>query len=90
MNIENEIELEKLSRECAVSSRQLQRIFKDHLNITPSNFIVILKMEEASSLLKVGEKNVTEIAYHLGYSDPAYFTRVFKKYFGYPPSKTPK
>lgn len=90
MNIENEIELEKLSRECAVSSRQLQRIFKDHLNITPSNFIVILKMEEASSLLKGGEKNVTEIAYHLGYSDPAYFTRVFKKYFGYPPSKIPK
>lgn len=89
-NIENEIELEKLSRECAVSSRQLQRIFKDHLNITPSNFIVILKMEEASNLLKGGEKNVTEVAYQLGYSDPAYFTRVFKKYFGYPPSKIPK
>jgi AraC-like DNA-binding protein len=86
-NIENEIELEKLSSSCAVSSRQLQRIFKEYLNITPSNFIVILKMEAAEDLLKKGDKNVTEIAYHLGYSDPAYFTRVFKKYFGFPPSQ---
>jgi AraC-like DNA-binding protein len=86
-NIENEIELEKLSSACAVSSRQLQRIFKEHLNITPSNFIVILKMEAAEGLLKKGDKNITEVAYHLGYSDPAYFTRVFKKYFGFPPSQ---
>lgn len=86
-NIENEISVEKLASECAVSSRQLQRIFKEHLSITPMGFLVILKMEEAEKLLKSGAYNVTEVAYHLGYSDAAYFTRVFKKYFGYPPSK---
>lgn len=84
-HIENEVEIDKLASACAVSSRQLQRIFKEHLTITPGSFIVILKMEEAEKLLKSGKYNVTEVAYHLSYSDAAYFTRVFKKYFGYPP-----
>jgi len=86
-NIQNEIEMEKLASDCAVSVRQLQRIFKEHLGITPSGFVAILKMEEAQNLLKSGKYNVTEVAYHLGYSDAAYFTRVFKKYFGHPPSQ---
>lgn len=86
-NIQDDIEMEKLASECAVSIRQLQRVFKEHLGITPSGFVAILKMEEAGNLLKSGKYNVTEVAYHLGYSDAAYFTRVFKKYFGYPPSR---
>ena len=32
-------------------------------------------------------KNVAEIAYELGFSDPAYFSRIFKKHFGQTPSE---
>lgn len=47
-------------------------------------------MEEAAKMLLKNEFNVSEIAYALGFSDPAYFTRLFKKYFGESPSEFTK
>lgn len=74
----------------ALSLRQLQRIFKEKLDTTPTNFITTLKMEEAAKLLMISDSNISEIAYALGFSDPAYFTRIFKKYFGKSPSEFAK
>ena len=74
----------------ALSLRQLQRIFKEKLDTTPTNFITTLKMEEAAKMLLNSDNNISEIAYALGFSDPAYFTRLFKKYFGKSPSEFTK
>ena len=38
-------------------------------------------------MLLNSDNNISEIAYALGFSDPAYFTRLFKKYFGKSPSE---
>ncbi|MBX7045007.1 MAG: helix-turn-helix domain-containing protein [Ignavibacteria bacterium] len=83
--IEEKITAENLAKELALSLRQLQRIFKDELNTTPTGFITLIKLEKASEMLKSG-KNVTEAAFAAGFSDSSYFSRVFKKYFGVPPS----
>lgn len=85
-HLDNDITPADLANELGVSLRQLQRIFKEELDITPNTFVTTLKMEEASILLKTSDKNVSEVAYAIGFSDPAYFTKVFKKYFG----KSPK
>ncbi|MBS1513400.1 MAG: helix-turn-helix domain-containing protein [Bacteroidetes bacterium] len=84
--IEEKITAENLAKELALSLRQLQRIFKDELNTTPTGFITLIKLEKASEMLKSG-KNVTEAAFAAGFSDSSYFSRVFKKYFGVPPSE---
>lgn len=84
--LDSDITPAHLATELGVSLRQLQRIFREELDITPNVFITMLKMEEAATMLKTANKNISEVAYAIGYSDPAYFTKVFKKYFG----KSPK
>ena len=84
-NLEKDITPNELAQEMATSIRQLQRTFKDELSITPNTFITTIKMEEAAILLKAKEMNISEVAYAVGFSDPAYFTKVFKKYFNQNP-----
>jgi AraC-like DNA-binding protein len=80
----------ELADDLAISVRQLQRIFKEKLDTTPTNFITTLKMESAAEMLLNTDNNISEIAYAMGFSDPAYFTRLFKKYFGKSPSEFAK
>lgn len=70
-----------------VSLRQLQRIFREELDMTPNQFILSMKMEQALVLLRAGGMNVSEAAFMVGFSDPAYFSKVFKKFHGLPPSE---
>lgn len=84
-NMENKVLAETLAKELALSLRQMQRIFKDELDSTPTGFITLIKLERAAEMLKSGS-NVTEAAFSTGFNDSSYFSRVFKKYFGIPPS----
>jgi len=85
-HVDRPVQAEELAREMAVSLRQLQRIFREHLDSTPITFIVLIKLEKAATLLKEGNTTIAEAAYQVGFNDPAYFSRVFKKYFNITPS----
>lgn len=78
---------EDLATAANMSLRQLQRTFREELDTTPHNFIIMLKMEQAAALLREGKSNVSEVAWALGFTDPAYFSKVFKKYFGNSPKE---
>ena len=54
------------------------------------SFIRKLRLHKAKALLQSTELNVSEIAYGLGFTDPHYFSRAFKKEFGAPPSASRK
>ncbi|MBP9096991.1 MAG: helix-turn-helix transcriptional regulator, partial [Ignavibacteria bacterium] len=86
LNMENKVLAETLAKELALSLRQMQRIFKDELDTTPTSFITLIKLERAAEMLKSG-KNVTEAGFATGFNDSSYFSRVFKKYFGVSPSE---
>ncbi|MCB0300825.1 MAG: helix-turn-helix transcriptional regulator, partial [Calditrichaeota bacterium] len=45
------------------------------------------RLQRAAELLLQNAGNVAEIAYRVGFSDQAHFTRSFKKQFGCPPTK---
>lgn len=75
-----------LAAHLLINLRQLQRIFKEELQITPNAFIISIKMEEAARRLLAGETSVADLAYKLGFTDPAYFARVFRKHFGCTPT----
>jgi AraC-like DNA-binding protein len=84
-NIDNDLNMEDLSKAANIGIRQLQRLFKSEIGITPVQYINILKLEEAGLLLKTTNMTVAEIAYKLSFNDPSYFGSVFKKYYGMTP-----
>jgi len=51
------------------------------------DYVIKARMEEAKRLLKTSEYNVIQIAKKLGYSDPGYFSRVFKRSEGISPKE---
>jgi AraC-like DNA-binding protein len=50
------------------------------------DFITSYRLKKAAQLLQRPDMNVSEIAYEIGFNDPKYFSRQFKKYFGTTPS----
>lgn len=54
---------------------------------TPNEYIRVIRLRKAAELLKEGEKNVSEVAYAVGFDNPYYFSKCFKELFGMPPSQ---
>lgn len=79
-NLDNEqFDLETLSREMAVSGRQLQRKLKAISNKSPNQLISSVRLHRAKELLNSGKFGVKEIAFQTGFSNPSYFSKCFKK-----------
>ncbi|TXF89042.1 helix-turn-helix transcriptional regulator [Neolewinella aurantiaca] len=76
-------ELAKLS---GMSLSSFKREFKKQFNDSPASYINGEKLKKAKSLLMVSDLAVSDIAYEVGFNDPLYFTRIFTKHEGVPPS----
>ena len=82
-NIGNpDFSIEDLEREIGMSHASLYRKFKGLLGKTPLEFIQQFRLKKAMELLTSGNHNVNEVAYMVGFSDPKYFSTVFKKHYG--------
>lgn len=86
-HMEEDIPIEHIASELNVSVRQLQRKMKTELDMTPKQFITIIKLEKAEQLLHNSPWTISEIAFKCGFADPSYFGAVFKKYFGKTPAE---
>lgn len=85
-NLDRITHSEDAAKHAGISLRTLQRITKEEMNITPTNYICVIKLRLAAEYLKNKQGNVTEAAYEFGFSDPSYFSKLFKKHFGISPS----
>lgn len=83
---EPELMLEDVAQHLHLSYSQLYRKLKALTGTTPKQFIKQIRMERAVELLQREHYNVSEVAYQVGFNDPNYFTRVFQRHFGHPPS----
>lgn len=82
-----EMKIKDLAQELHTSERQLQRQIKQLTGLTPLEYINEVRLQKARQLISEGAySTVSEIAYRLGYAYPNYFSRVFTKRFGQPPS----
>lgn len=70
-----------------ISMSSLQRGFKKYLGVSPKQYLIKLRMNKALELLRENKLSVKEIAFACGYEDKKYFSRIFKKKYGYPPSE---
>ena len=86
----HQITLGKAALLTNMSESRLRHKFKEELNLTFSQAKTMIIMEKAVKLMRDEPKlSIQEAAFRLGYSDPLYFSRVFKKHFGCSPSKHP-
>lgn len=63
------------------------RTFKQYAGTTPMQYIVALRITNAQMLLETTNYNVAEIGNFVGYENPLYFSRIFKKQKGFSPSE---
>ena len=71
-----------------ISEVYLRKLFSRELGISPSHKLTELRMQRAK-LLIAEKRPLKEISVSVGYSDVFQFSRAYKRYFGYPPSKSP-
>lgn len=84
----DDLSLEKLAAAAGFSKYHFHRIFKGIVREPLSQYINRLKLERAAYLLgKREDLNITDIAYQLGFSDSAVFSRAFRNHFGMSPRK---
>ena len=77
--------LESLTREACLSTDHFGRIFKTHMGMAPMAYVQKLRLREAALLLQRTEHRIEQISASIGYSNPLYFSRLFKKEFGQGP-----
>lgn len=63
------------------------RSFKEYTNATPAQYILSLRISNARTLLESTSCNISEISNIIGYDNPLYFSRLFKKQCGMSPSE---
>ncbi|ELA9081379.1 helix-turn-helix domain-containing protein [Vibrio alginolyticus] len=89
-HLDQELRLEKLASQFSMSVSNLQRRFKQSLNMTINGYIRFRRLEIARQHLERGLVTITEAAYEAGYHHPSNFTYAFKKAFGVPPHEVIK
>ncbi len=77
--------LDALGRLCSLEPNYICRLFRKYSQETPNQCLSRLKLNRAAELLLTYSKPINEIAREVGYADPFYFSRVFKKRFGCSP-----
>ena len=82
--------VEQLSKEVGMSRAQLHRKLIALTGVSASRFVRNYRLEHAHQLLQNKVGTVSEIAYRVGYSSPAYFTKCFTEDYGISPSQVKK
>ena len=78
--------VDKLSKQAAISKPQLYRKLMASTGRSAHQFIQDMRLAKAEMLLKDTGLPITEVAFSIGFSDPHYFSKVFKKNFGLKPT----
>jgi AraC-like DNA-binding protein len=85
-NFRRELALPEVAQACHVSESWLYHIFPEQTGFSPLGFVIHLRLQEACRLLATSDRKLDDIAPAVGYDDPFYFSRLFKKHIGLSPS----
>ncbi len=85
-----ELSVEDLVKKSGMNRSNMSKKIKAMTNQTPVQLIRNIRLEKAKVLLLKNEKNISEIAFEVGFKDPNYFSSCFRDYFGESPRKIKK
>ncbi len=89
-NYTEDISLYTLSKNMYLSPVYISKIFKELMGDSPINYLIQIRLIKAKNLLEDSKLSIKTIAKMVGYNDPYYFSKLYKKYYGISPNKARK
>lgn len=86
-NFHNEISLDEVSQVVNISPYYFSKVFKDETGENFMKYLTNIRIEKAKELLADRNNTIKEVCLSVGYSDPNYFSRIFKKSVGITPTE---
>ncbi|NLL01383.1 MAG: helix-turn-helix transcriptional regulator, partial [Clostridiales bacterium] len=86
-NYHKDISLDDVSRILDISPYYFSKLFKEETGENFIEYLTNMRIEKAKHLLMHSGKNIKNICIETGYSDPNYFSRIFKKQVGVTPTE---
>jgi len=85
-----EFDVEELAREAHMSRSAIHRRLRFLGKRNASHFIREIRLQKAQEMLRGGFMTASEVAFRVGFGSPAYFSKCFHEYYGYPPGEEKK
>ena len=82
-----EFNVEQLASALCMSRSSLHRKIKDVSNLTPVDFIRLVRLKKAAELIRNNNYRVAEVCEMVGISSPSYFIKLFHRQFGMTPKE---
>lgn len=82
-----DINLEMISRKVNISPYYFSKIFKEETGENFIDYVTAIRIEKAKEVLKERDCSIKEVCIQVGYKDPNYFSRLFKKQVGVTPTE---
>ncbi|MGZ2371645.1 helix-turn-helix domain-containing protein [Ancylomarina sp. YFZ004] len=90
-NLSNEkFGVSELASEVAMSRSNLLRKIKKLTDLSVSQFIRQIRLQQAMEMLRNESSSISEVSYQVGFSSVSYFIKCFRDFYGYPPGETGK
>ena len=84
-NFDRDITIKKIADSIHIDAAYLTRKFTEKYSVTPKVYLIEKRLELAKRLLIQNDATIAEISVSVGYDDPLYFSRIFKKKEGFSP-----
>jgi transcriptional regulator GlxA family with amidase domain len=84
--LDEPVPLGELAKRVGISTRQIERLFKEQVGMGPSVFYLRRRLERARTLLRQTLQPIREVAVECGFGSTAHFSHAYKKVFGLPPT----
>lgn len=84
-SIENPLPLDRIAEKIDFSLRQIERLFKDHLSITPERYYLELRLKRARQYLRQTSMTIVDVSVATGFGSAAHFSNRYKAHYGHTP-----
>ena len=86
-NYPHDISLEEIAHHAKISKSTVLNLFRKYLHVTPINYLIGYRLNEAALLLSKTEKKVITISEETGFNNVDHFCRLFKKRYHLTPTQ---
>jgi two-component system response regulator YesN len=84
---DSSLKIESLHRLCGISDTYFRKIFISRFDMTPQKYVTKERLARARLIIESGDYDtVSSVSESVGYIDPLYFSKAFRKQYGFPPT----